>query len=138
MGINVSKEQATLVAVLNQIGEELLGIDCPTDQVKYDVALRHTYQQLRDALAEAYRAGASIREDWEAAAAPSRTSSKGIEAGATVTFPYNGVEYTALVLHLNQKTAKVRILKMDGPPTRKGVVVGAELRCGLSLLKRGV
>lgn len=59
-----------------------------------------------------------------------------IDIGNEVTFPYNGVQYTGQVVKINRLTAKVRITKMSGAPTKKGVVVGANVKVSASILAR--
>jgi hypothetical protein len=59
-----------------------------------------------------------------------------INVGEMVKFLYNGVNYEGQVVKINQKTAKVRITNMDSAPTRRGVVVGATVGVGASILAR--
>src|ERR1044071_6304910 len=42
-----------------------------------------------------------------------------IEVGNTVTFPYDGVQYTATVNKINQTTATVTVTKIDGTPRNR-------------------
>jgi hypothetical protein len=56
--------------------------------------------------------------------------------GDIVKFPYNSINYEGQITKINRTTAKVRIMKMDGPPTKKGVVVGAVVGVPASILAR--
>jgi hypothetical protein len=65
-----------------------------------------------------------------------------IENGATVTFPYNGQQFTATVDKINQTTATVTITKVEGRsnnPRQRPILPGAKgVRVPASILARSL
>lgn len=61
-----------------------------------------------------------------------------IDIGDEVKFLYNGVNYIGQVVKMLPKNVKVRIMSMDGDPTRRGVTVGAVVSVGATLIARNL
>ena len=65
--------------------------------------------------------------------ATAATTLNQISTNETVTFPYDGVQYTGTVKKINTTTARVLITKIDGTP-RNRITVGMEIRVGAGIL----